>query len=56
MTKHKQTMLGMGCPDCGGEIELYDTNPNGNGGRYRCLKCPRDTVWKVGKHIFLLRQ
>lgn len=51
MTKHEQTMLNMGCPDCGGAIELYDTNPSGDGGKYRCKKCPRDTVWKVGKSV-----
>ncbi len=51
MTKHEHTMLSMGCPDCGGAIELYDTNPNGDGGKYRCKKCPRDTVWKVGKSV-----
>ena len=49
MTKHEQIMLDMGCPECGGDIELYDTNPSGTSGRYRCKECPRDTVWAVGK-------
>lgn len=54
MTKHEQQMLDMGCPDCGGEIELYDTNANGMGGRYRCKQCPRDTVWAVGKAMSMM--
>jgi hypothetical protein len=51
MTNHEQTMLNRGCPDCGGDIELYDTHLNGQQGRYRCKKCPRDTFWKVGKSM-----
>jgi transposase-like protein len=51
MKNHEQTMLNMGCPDCGGEIELYETNLSGDGGKYRCKKCPRDTNWKVGKSV-----
>ena len=49
MTKHEQNMLDWGCPECGGEIELYDTNSSGTGGKYRCKACQRDTVWAVGK-------
>ena len=48
MTKNEQNIISMGCPECQGEIETYDTNPNGKGGKYRCLKCDRDTFWAVG--------
>jgi transposase-like protein len=51
MTKHEQKMIDLGCPDCKGQIELYDTNATGTGGRYRCKQCGRDTVWAVGKAI-----
>ena len=51
MTKHEQIMIELGCPKCGGEINLYNTNPTGSGGRYKCIKCGRDTVWGVGKAI-----
>ena len=51
MTKQEQEMLDMGCPECGGEIELYATNPTGTGGKYRCKSCGRDTVWTVGKAL-----
>lgn len=48
--EHDRTdMIDMGCPECGGEIELYDINTTGTGGRYRCKQCPRDTVWALGK-------
>jgi len=49
MTNHAEIMRKRGCPDCGGDIELYDCHINGIQGRYRCKKCPRDTVWWVGK-------
>jgi transposase-like protein len=51
MTTYEQEMLDMGCPECGNDIELYETNPNGNGGKYRCKHCGRDTVWATGKSI-----
>jgi transcription elongation factor Elf1 len=41
----------MGCPECGGKIELYNTNPEGTGGQYRCLQCGRDTSWAVRKAL-----
>ena len=47
VTEHEQGMLEMGCPECGGDIELYDTNAEGTRGKYRCKECPRDTVWSV---------
>jgi transposase-like protein len=49
MTNHAEIMLKRGCPDCRGDIELYDSHLNGIQGRYRCKKCSRDTFWKVGK-------
>jgi hypothetical protein len=51
MTVHEQSMLNMGCPECKGDIELYETNPNGTGGKYRCKQCRRDTVWAVAKAL-----
>jgi len=51
MTVHEQNMLGVGCPECGGDIELYETNPSGTGGKYRCKQCGRDTVWAVGRTL-----
>jgi len=51
MTESEQQMIDMGCPECGGNIELYDTNPTGTGGKYRCLDCGRDTVWAIGKAL-----
>lgn len=39
------------CPTCDHEVEFYDTNEAGDGGRYRCPNCGRDTEWKVGKAI-----
>jgi predicted RNA-binding Zn-ribbon protein involved in translation (DUF1610 family) len=54
MTTHEQQMIDWGCPDCAGDIELYDTNATGTGGRYRCKKCGRDTVWAIGKKVSIL--
>jgi len=53
MTEHEQRMLDWGCPECGGEIKLYDTNPSGNGGKYCCNQCGRDTVWSTGTSLSL---
>ena len=44
-------MIEWECPDCGSEIKLYNTHPNGKEGRYKCTKCGRNTCWKVGKSI-----
>ncbi len=49
MTENEKKMLSLGCPECAGDIELYDTNKDGSGGKYKCLKCHRDTSWAVGK-------
>lgn len=51
MTIYEQQMLDMGCQDCGENIELYDTNSSGTGGKYRCNKCGRDTFWAVGRSL-----
>jgi len=37
------------CPECGGKVEYYNTAKDRKSGKYRCLKCGRDTVWKEGK-------
>lgn len=42
------------CPECSGEIEKYDTNPDGKGGRYRCKQCGRDTEWQIGKAMSIV--
>lgn len=38
-----------GCPECGGNIKLYNTKRNGMSGRYRCRNCGRDQIWKVAE-------
>ncbi len=48
-TTHEQLMLDMGCPICESDIELYDSNPSGTGGKYKCTQCGHDTFWAVGK-------
>lgn len=47
LSEHEQRMSTLGCPDCGNQIELYDSNTEGTSGRYRCSKCGRDTNWSV---------
>ena len=37
------------CPECGSEVEYYDTAKDGRSGRYRCPSCGRDTVWAQAK-------
>jgi predicted RNA-binding Zn-ribbon protein involved in translation (DUF1610 family) len=39
------------CPECGSEIEYYDTAKDGKSGRYRCKNpdCGRDTIWAEAK-------
>lgn len=49
MTTQEKQMIEWGCPVCGSEIELYDTHPTGDKGRYRCPTCKRDTTWATGK-------
>ena len=34
------------CPECGSEIEFYNTSDDEKSGRYKCKKCGRDTIWK----------
>ena len=53
MTKYEKQMVEWGCPDCGSEIELYDTSEDGRHGSYRCQRqeCGRDTQWAVGKSL-----
>ena len=55
MTQYEQQMISMGCPECGADIELYETNIDGNGGKYRCTQCKRDSVWAVGWAVGRLR-
>lgn len=38
------------CPECGREVEYYDTAKDGKSGRYRC-ECGRDTIWKTCRVI-----
>jgi len=54
MNKHEEKMVGFGCPECGKEIELYDTTISGKQGRYRCLSCGRDTTWAVGEAMSII--
>ena len=49
MSEHERQMMEWGCPECDGVIELYDTDPDGRKGKYRCLECERDTTWAVGE-------
>ncbi len=54
MTKEEKRMINIGCPDCGADIELYDTSPDGKRGRYRCKEkknCGRDTIWAIFKPL-----
>ena len=38
------------CPDCGSDdLIFYDTNEDNKSGRYRCVECGRDTIWKETK-------
>lgn len=53
MTKHEQDMLEWGCPNCQGDIELYDTNPSHTGGKYKCKACGRTSTWAVGTSLSL---
>lgn len=53
MNTYEQNMIDWGCPECEGEIELYNTNPDGKSGKYRCKSCGRDTSWSVGKSLSL---
>lgn len=41
------------CPECGSEIEYYDTAKDGKSGKYKCKNpdCGRDTEWAQGKVV-----
>lgn len=39
------------CPKCGGDVTFYNTAKNKQSGRYKCIKCSRDTVWAQGKAL-----
>ena len=51
MNQYEQRMKDLGCPECGGEIELYNTDDSGRKGQYRCLNCGRDTYWAIGRAL-----
>jgi transposase-like protein len=54
MNAHEERVKAMGCPECEGDITLYDTAPEGDRGRYKCNNCGRDTVWAVAKTTNIL--
>ena len=51
MSNLKEQPFNGPCPDCGSEIECYDTEPDEKSGKYRCTHCGRDTIWKQSKAI-----
>jgi len=36
------------CPDCGGEVDLYDFSASKKKGRYKCHDCGRNAFYSVG--------